>query len=108
MKLAQYILLSFYSFFSKSFFANKRKKVEIEHKKSVKITTIGVPSKNVDAEPLTISAINVDSAPITDDAYPAICPKGSIARAFKLPKINPKKEKLIIINIENHAKLSEK
>ena len=92
----------------KSFCINKRKKVEIEHTESVKITTIGVPSKNVDAEPLTISAINVDSAPITDDAYPAICPKGFIARAFKLPKINPKKEKLIIINIENHAKLNEK
>ena len=108
MKLAQYILLSFYSFFSKSFFVNKRKKVEMEHTESVKITTIGVPSKNVDAEPLTTSAINVDTAPITDDAYPAICPKGFIASAFKFPKINPKKEKLIIINIENHAKLNEK
>ena len=108
MKLAQYLLLRIYSFFLKSFCINKRKKVEIEHTESVKITTIGVPSKNVDAEPLTISAINVDSAPITDDAYPAICPKGFIARAFKLPKINPKKEKLIIINIENHAKLNEK
>ena len=97
-----------YYFFSKSFCVNKRKKVEIEHTESVKITTIGVPSKNVDAEPLTTSAINVDSAPITDDAYPAICPKGFIARAFKFPKINPKKEKLIIINIENHAKLKEK
>tara|TARA_Y100001968_G_C19103096_1_gene593523 strand:- start:261 stop:482 length:222 start_codon:yes stop_codon:yes gene_type:complete len=69
---------------------------------------IGVPSKNVDAELLTISAINVDNAPITDDAYPAMCPKGLIAKAFKLPKINPKKEKLTIIKIENHAKLSEK
>ena len=57
-----------YSFLSKIFCVNKRKKVEIEHTESVKITTIGVPSKNVDAEPLTISAINVDSAPITDDA----------------------------------------
>ena len=97
-----------YSFLSKIFCVNKRIKVEIEHTESVKITTIGVPSKNVDAEPLTTSAINVDSAPITDDAYPAICPKGFIARAFKFPKINPKKEKLIIINIENHAKLKEK
>ena len=95
-------------FFRRVFCVNKRKKVKIEHKESVKITTIGVPSKNVDAEPLTTSAINVDSAPITDDAYPAICPKGFIARAFKFPKINPKKEKLIIINIENHAKLKEK
>ena len=72
----------------------------------MKITTIGVPSKNVDAEPLTISAINVDSAPITDDAYPAICPKGFIARAFKLPKINPKKEKLIIINTVSYTHLT--
>ena len=94
--------------FFEKFCVNKRKKVEIEHTESVKITTIGVPSKNVDAEPLTTSAINVDSAPITDDAYPAICPKGFIARAFKFPKINPKKEKLIIINIENHAKLKQK
>ena len=108
MKLAQYSLLSFYSFLPKIFCVNKSKKVEIEHTERVKITTIGVPLKNVDAKPLTISAINVDSAPITDDAYPAICPKGFIARAFKFPKINPKKEKLIIINIENHAKLNEK
>jgi hypothetical protein len=50
----------------------------------------------------------VDNAPITDDAYPAMCPKGFIAKAFKLPKINPKKEKLTIIKIENHAKLKEK
>ena len=103
-----YALVSLYLFFFEKFCVNNRKKVEIEHTESVKITTIGVPSKNVDAEPLTVSAINVDSAPITDDAYPAICPKGFIARAFKFPKINPKKEKLIIINIENHAKLKEK
>ena len=95
-------------FFSKSFCVNKRKKVKIAHIESVTITTIGVPSKNVDAEPLTISAINVDNAPITDDAYPAMCPKGFIAKAFKLPKINPKKEKLTIIKIENHVKLNEK
>ena len=95
-------------FFSYSFCVNKRKKVKIAQIESVIITTIGVPSKNVDAEPLTISAINVDNAPITDDAYPAMCPKGFIAKAFKLPKINPKKEKLTIINIENHVKLNER
>ena len=81
-------------FFSYSFCVNKRKKVKIAQIESVIITTIGVPSKNVDAEPLTISAINVDNAPITDDAYPAMCPKGFIAKAFKLPKINPKKDHL--------------
>ena len=108
MKLAQYILLSFYSLFSKSFCVNKSKKVKIAHIERVKITTVGVPSKNVDAEPLTISAIKVDNAPITDDAYPAMCPKGFIAKAFKLPKINPKKEKLTIIKIENHVKLNER
>ena len=48
------------------------------------------------------------SAPLTDDAYPAMCPKGFIAKAFKLPKINPKKEKLTIMKIENHAKFNEK
>ena len=50
----------------------------------------------------------MDNAPITDDAYPAMCPKGFIAKAFKLPKINPKKEKLTIIKIENHVKFNEK
>ena len=75
MKYFLYALVSPYLFFSYSFCVNKRKKVKIAHIESVTITTIGVPSKNVDAEPLTISAINVDNAPITDDAYPAMCPK---------------------------------
>ena len=60
MKYFLYALVSLYLFFFEKFCVNKRKKVEIEHTESVKITTIGVPSKNVDAEPLTTSAINVD------------------------------------------------
>ena len=53
-----------------------------------------------------MTAIIVDKAPITDEAYPAMCPKGSSAKAFKLPKINPKKKKLAIIKIENQRSSS--
>ena len=52
--------------------------------------------------------MSVERDPIIDDAYPAIWPKGFIASAFKFPKINPKKEKLIIINIENQTRFNEK
>ena len=52
--------------------------------------------------------MSVESDPIIDEAYPAICPKGFIANAFKFPKIKPKKEKLIIINIENQTRFNEK
>ena len=87
---------------------NNSPNVKTEHNDNVTTTTFGFPSKNVDPNPLTTNAINVERAPIIDDAYPAMWPKGFIARAFKLPKINPKKEKLIIIKIENQTKFEEK
>ena len=80
----------------------------MEHIDKVKTTTSGVPSKQVALEPLTTNATNVERAPIIDDAQPAMWPKGFIASAFKFPKINPKKEKLIIIQMVNKTKLNEK
>ena len=54
--------------------------------------------------PLIIIANMVERAPIVEEAYPDICSKGSMASAFKLPKIIPKKEKLNITNIENQIR----
>ncbi len=93
---------------AKYLWKNSSIKVNIEHVDKVKITISGLPSKKVVLVPLTTIAMSVESDPIIDDAYPAIWPKGFIANAFKFPKIKPKKEKLIIINIENQTRFNEK